>query len=350
MIHKGILDFILLGTQILTLIALILYVIKTWEIASATRKAAEVSAQSLQEMEEARDQELAPYIVVYFDIPHGEHLVYLVIKNIGRSIATNLKIEISPALIGPSGKDFSKLPMIKDGIPSLPPNHELRTFIDTTMAFLNEKNNRALTYLARIVYFGGIKQIPRSSEQMLDLTAYKGLSSISRRGENELVTEVEKIAKSAEQIGSELDDVKNALFHGIYLRNPVINTVNLQQDYLSWRKMVLSKSLEFKFLWTSFYGANQERLIEPFIINLQTRLILIGDDFLVMAASCPIEVEAGLRDSLIDIAGRLAELSTTRFYMDGGRSVSSFDNKGNEILGIIEQLIIKFQKSSRADG
>ena len=96
MTNSELFNLILLATQILTLIALVIYVVKTWHIASATKVAAGVSALSLQEMKEARDQEIAPYVVVYFDMPRGEHFIYLVVKNIGRSIARDVQTPIQP--------------------------------------------------------------------------------------------------------------------------------------------------------------------------------------------------------------------------------------------------------------
>jgi hypothetical protein len=55
--------------QFFSLIFLIIYVIKTWEMASATRKAALATEKSVDELRKTRDQATAPYIVVYFDIP-----------------------------------------------------------------------------------------------------------------------------------------------------------------------------------------------------------------------------------------------------------------------------------------
>ena len=57
MISKEILEIAIPITQILILIILIIYVIKTWRISSASQAAAEVFALSLQVMKEARDQE-----------------------------------------------------------------------------------------------------------------------------------------------------------------------------------------------------------------------------------------------------------------------------------------------------
>jgi len=88
--------------DILTLFAVILYVYKTWHIASATKESAkateksakateesaDISRQVLKEMKEAREQETAPYIFV--DIIVEKQDIYLFVKNVGKSIANNI--------------------------------------------------------------------------------------------------------------------------------------------------------------------------------------------------------------------------------------------------------------------
>ena len=192
---KEAIDSVLAITQILSLIALVVYVVKTWQIASAIREAARASAMTLGEMKQSRDQESAPYVVTYFEIPTGEHVIYFVIKNIGRSVATNVRIALEPKLINHSGEDFSKLPLLKNGIPSMPPNYEIRTFFDTSIAAYGEDSTVPLTYKATVRFFGGIEAAERKTEQVLDLSFNKGLSWISRKGLHEVATEIERISR-----------------------------------------------------------------------------------------------------------------------------------------------------------
>jgi hypothetical protein len=60
-------DWLLLVLQVFSLIFLIIYVIKTWEMASATRAAAEASNRAVEHEREARLEALAPRVLVYFD-------------------------------------------------------------------------------------------------------------------------------------------------------------------------------------------------------------------------------------------------------------------------------------------
>src|SRR4051794_38346405 len=80
-----------------SLVALVIYVVKTWHIASSTRDSAaatvvaatatqrstEISQSVLEEMRQAREAESAPYVVAYFDIPGSGPLVSIVVMNIG---------------------------------------------------------------------------------------------------------------------------------------------------------------------------------------------------------------------------------------------------------------------------
>ncbi len=299
MTNSELFNLILLATQILTLIALVIYVVKTWHIASATKVAAGVSALSLQEMKEARDQEIAPYVVVYFDMPRGEHFIYLVVKNIGRSIARDVKLQFSPRLIGISQEDFTNLPMIRDGIASMPPNHEIRTLVDSTVAFFNEKSDRPLTYQVNVSFYGGLKDTQRLSEHVLDLTAYKGLSWITRRGLHELTNEVEKISRNTERIGKELSELNEYLTEGVHIRNAVLTSTILQSDEGSWQRMVSSKLLEFKHLWLSMYQGNLDKLLQPFLGKLRNRLIQLADQLLVMISTSPPGVDDKIKDVLV---------------------------------------------------
>jgi hypothetical protein len=79
---------ILFFVQIASLVFLVIYVIKAWEMASATRKAAEATEKSVLEMREQRDAEVAPYIVAYLDGQGAINgILYLIIKNTGRTVA-----------------------------------------------------------------------------------------------------------------------------------------------------------------------------------------------------------------------------------------------------------------------
>jgi len=69
------LNVVLAIIQTLSLVALVFYVWKTWQIAAATKEGAEIYEQILKEMRDAREAEVAPYVVVYFDIDRTRKMI-----------------------------------------------------------------------------------------------------------------------------------------------------------------------------------------------------------------------------------------------------------------------------------
>jgi hypothetical protein len=347
MINKEILEIVVLITQILILLILIIYVIKTWRMSSTTQAAAEVFALSLQVMKEARDQEIAPYVVVYFDIMNEEKIIYLVVKNIGKSTARDVRIQFKPKLIGDSGEDMSELPIIKNGIASLSPNHEIRIFVDSTTAFFFERKDQPLTHEVKISFYGGLKDTQRVTEQVIDLTADKRLSSIAQRGGRNLINEVENISRNIERISKEFLVLNDNLAGGVQLRN-AITSASLQTGDDSWQNVVATRLLEFNHLWSSLYGGKREKLLQPFLGKIKNRLSHITDQLLVTTSLSPPDANEELKNQVLDIVAKMADLNSIRVYLDDAKTVSAFNAKGNNILSIIEELVGKIKTNTQS--
>src|SRR5262249_13529785 len=133
---KEFIESVLAGVQILSLLALIIYVIKTWHMASAALKSATVAEQTLQELKDARDQETAPQVVAYFDVPRRRRTIDLVIKNIGKTTAHNVKLKFDPVLKSSIEQvQIEDLVLFKEGIGSMPPGYEIRTVFDSVISY-----------------------------------------------------------------------------------------------------------------------------------------------------------------------------------------------------------------------
>src|SRR5688572_19873570 len=88
-------DWLLLGVQAASLTFLVIYVIKTWQMASAARDAAKASADAVRESADARAEALAPRILVYFD-GTSSLAAQVVIQNAGSGTAANLRLDFAP--------------------------------------------------------------------------------------------------------------------------------------------------------------------------------------------------------------------------------------------------------------
>lgn len=343
MMEKEIIDIILAAVQILTLFTLIIYVIKTWQIASASKKSTEVSEKILKEMKESRDQEIAPYVVAYFDIEG--YLIYLVIKNLGKSVAKNVKLEFQPPLKNSKGEKISDIPLIKAGIGSIPPGYEMRTFFDGVNSYFN-KSDLPLTYKVKVSYSGGLRSGTRNIELIMDLSAFQNLGIREEKGMHELVEKVEKLVEHNGEIRQNLKKVANNLADGVWLKNSDFLITGLQLEPKLWNSGALAKLIEFKTLWTSVYGGEQKKRVDPFLADLESKSAIIGSQLLIIASNASSNVPSELVDHLIEIAVKLSELGRARFYL--GRGKNTFDKLGNCIITLIDETIeqIKVQSAT----
>lgn len=190
------------AVQALSLFALIVYVIKTWEMASATRKAAEATQNSVREMRDARDQETAPYVVVYFEVNRDEQTVYLVLENIGKTTATDVQLHFDPPLQTTNKREFY---YIKDGIASMPPGYRIKDFLDTVVAYLSGGSPLPVKYSVTISYYGGIHGERREIVQVADLSPYRGVAYL-QHPETKMEKGVRRIADEQTKLADAIKD------------------------------------------------------------------------------------------------------------------------------------------------
>ena len=335
---KNTLDIVLLSTQVLTLVALIIYVVKTWQIASATRDASQISAQVLKETKEARDLEVAPYVLVFFDMPAGIHIIDLVVKNTGKTIARDIRLSFEPRLFGSREQDFTLLSMIKDGIPSLPPGQEIRTFVDTSISFFSKKADRAMTYEVSVSYRGGLNDTVRTDKQILDLTAHLGTSSITRYRMHDLVEHVQKLSGYSEKIARQLSDLNDHLSDGLHLRTPIIGSAQFSGPTKQWQENARQKLTELKLVWQVGYGGNQEKLLMPYLNTLKNWLALLSDQLIVIGSYAHPEDNPTIQASIMEIVRALSDLVSLSFYLQSDFP-SAFDTKGNEIIKLVDDVL-----------
>jgi len=110
--------------QAVTLIAVIIYVWKTWSMASATSKAARASEESIREMRLSREEQAKPKVVCYCERNKTSRRFFdFVIKNYGNSTAFNVRLVFSPRILWYGlGKVDEKTFKV------MPPGYEWRTF------------------------------------------------------------------------------------------------------------------------------------------------------------------------------------------------------------------------------
>jgi len=189
---------------------------------------------------------------------------------------------------------------------------------------------------------------PRTTEQTMDLSAYKGLSFIVEKGLHELVQEIEKLVKHNNRVSNRLEKMTDNLSDGIWLKNPQFLITNLQLEPGMWESTALARLVEFKTLWTSIYAGKHAKLVNPFLADLKNRIGIIGAQILTISSHRPSDVPSELTHCIVEIAVKLSELGRTRFYIDGGKSIDAFNVFGNEIVNLIDQAIEQIKLYSTA--
>ena len=239
-----IIQVLLFIVQVLSLGFLGLYVWKTWQMASSTRESAKASEKMIDEMKDARDQESAPYVVPYINI--NKHMILFGIKNIGKSVAKNIKIKVEPDLKSSIfGDKIRDLSLIKNGLSSLPPGHELGTMLDVSHIYLN-REDFPMSYSVKVSYEGGLHKEARDYEQVLDLSAYKDIIPDNEMNLDDVVKRLEDLSKYDKKISEELEKIEKSIARGIWIKNPDLSISYSQLDYVSWKVIAASKLRELK--------------------------------------------------------------------------------------------------------
>jgi len=163
---------IVLLVQVGTLIAIIIYVWKTWEMARATSEAADASQKSLQELQRTREQQIQPYVICFFQHMVDDPSIYeLVILNTGQSMAFDVTIVFSPPL-----QHFYQIanhtPLTSKEFKTLPPNSEWRTIFGSFIGL--EKESVPDYYTADVCYTWGKDRKHEQYKFTFDLKSIMG--------------------------------------------------------------------------------------------------------------------------------------------------------------------------------
>lgn len=324
---KDIIDIILAIIQVATLLFLIIYVWKTHDMAVSTEKSARVSKLTLKEMKETRDQEISPYVVAYFEFEN--HNINLVIENVGKGLAKNVKIEFDPKLVSSIGEEINDIAFIKDGIGSMPPNYKIKTFFDSSIGYYGSEEFPS-KYHAKITYHGGLEESKKITEHILDIGAHYNVLFSQKKGFNEVVKELERINKAQESINKEFSSYNKNFSNGIWIKNSPSSINSSDIDLNHYKTIILAKLKEFKILWEFVYK-KEENKHGSFYTDIGNRFSSLGMQILIISSY---ESSNELNELLIDIGTKLLKFKRISFSW-------GIENKFTEIGDEINELVDK---------
>ncbi len=201
-------------SQIATLVALIIYT-------ATTAKMARTSKASLNLMEKTYNVEFSPFVLVYFDFVRDGFRIDLVVKNTGRAVAEDIKIFFSPRIVNSSGPEIADISMLKDGIKSLPPGGEIRTFFDTSASYYRHKQPLPRHYEVMVTYRGGLLSREERHEvsHVLDLKAYeKTTFPVKTKEIDKLTKHVKEVSRTLTNVSRLIENFSPAIGKGLVTR------------------------------------------------------------------------------------------------------------------------------------
>jgi hypothetical protein len=324
-------DFIIFFVQVLSLIFLIIYVWKTWQMASATSASVKASERMLTEIKDTRDQESAPYVIPYIDIDN--YMMFFGIKNIGKTVAKDIRLHIEPefksTLLGDKVKE---LHLIKNGVSSLSPGQSIYTIFDVSNKYFS-RADFPIKYSIKITYEGGIRKDQREHEQVLDLLVYKELIQVEEKRITDVVDELKKSAEYTQGINDNLKNINKTLATGISLKNPELIVTNFQIDNGYWEKTIVSKLKELKVLLSIIPKDSGYNFSEDMLQRVKSLL----NQITFITANCPYDSDAKICNTINSIAFNILDI--LRPEVVPRANSEEFDKKVLEYEGNLSELI-----------
>ncbi len=198
--------WVLFVAQIVTMLGLLVYVWKTWEMASATRTAAEASAKAVKDATEARLEALAPHILVYFGTEQMQW-AEVVVENRGHGTATDLQIHFDPPLKASRAPGWDANKFFESAKPLFPPGYRVVHSFDMWHTYLTSDCPKR--YEVRTTYRGKETGRQHSELHVLDVSTMEHRVEFDRKSVADVVRQLEKLVKATEagfaKVQSDLD-------------------------------------------------------------------------------------------------------------------------------------------------
>lgn len=180
---------------IISIILNIILTIVTGFMAVATYKMAQSTKESVEEMKKTRIEANSAEVVMYFNVEHDR--MYLIVENIGNTVAKDIFIEVEPELKDSRNLKYEHLKEIS----FLPPNYQIKTFFDMGFHYLKQEDNPVKYKF--IITFTNIYNAIIRREYISDLSYIKSVSY--------LTSESDSVEMSLTKIKEELQNTNEYL-------------------------------------------------------------------------------------------------------------------------------------------
>jgi len=320
----------LFWVQVLGLPVLVYYVLKTAEMASATR-------DSVVEMRESRSAEMSPYVVIYFDAFSRPGTVDLVLKNTGRTAARNVTFAFDRPCPGGFAEGLPACRALSEGIDFLPPGYEWRTFFGMGYSILPGGDETGVWHVVA-EYDDEFSSARHSNTQTLDLEVFRGVTLLEHKGIDEATEALERVERTIGNIHRDLERSNALREEALLSTSGAAGPTVASRDQPAWLREVTATLRELRLVCGSLYAGDRERRVIPKLFHVRRRLAAAADQLLSLAASCPEGTAPPVARQLGELAATVASCARQRFFIDGGKSAGAFETAGGHIASESERL------------
>lgn len=155
--------------------------------------AAVFGRRQLREAKELREAQTRPFVVI--DLGTSAHTLFdLVVRNIGPTLAQNVRFEFNPPIRSTDANlDPNKLKMFREGISTLAPGKEIRTLFDKGPT--RHESDLPDIYEVTVSYRDQTGKRNYEEKVDLDFGLYWDRPTVARRDVHDLHKQLETIAK-----------------------------------------------------------------------------------------------------------------------------------------------------------
>lgn len=149
----------------------------------ATLVVALLTFKMVDEMRLARIAQYRPEIIIDFDIPYGEPIINLILKNEGKSLAKNVTFKIIPELIDSRDRNMSKSYIFEKGIKTMIAGKEIKQIFDGSIDYYQKNEKTPEKYpliFEAIIKYEDNEGKKYEDSMILNLEIYKNVHYIAQ--------------------------------------------------------------------------------------------------------------------------------------------------------------------------
>ncbi|MES9666456.1 hypothetical protein [Bacillus nitratireducens] len=169
------------------------------------------NSASVKEMKKTREEENRPYVVAYLD-SKTNGVVNFVLKNIGKTMALDTKVEVSPRIESPEKMPLSDSNLLNKPIPNIPPQYNYKAFLGMSWDIKDKEKDVYPVYKATVTYKGANdEKTIYVEEYIMDLNFESGLLYTREYEVHDLVKSFNEFSKDNNRVLKKINDNVSAL-------------------------------------------------------------------------------------------------------------------------------------------